>query len=356
MSEYKKAIQSEYERAMSVPLDSVFIEGAEVVLFRPDTLEAGVKTSIGRCLLAHSLDTGHIDNRTEAVVVHGSGNTVRAVKAAAEEIKLDVRVIAVVYAETSKSTVANLRARGIEVVAEAPRRSGRVGRQSVVERICRRPDHVFLDQHEEPLIIQIQSQTFGKAIVDRLGLLATHFVAGVGTGGTLFGIGSALRRVNSRTQITAVEGVVSTLTLWHAYLRAKGKGYEKEKRSIEKALVLYRRAGMVTSLDCYPRRKDPDRWFEIDIDFPSEKKGVVGIDGLGVGNPTDLIVNHLRKVDRVRIITDQQATEGVRDLKSRGIFAVRSAGANFFASLCLAQELQSRGERGRILTVVTAGR
>lgn len=355
MSEYEKAIHLEHKRAMSAPLDSIVVGGVEVVLFRADTLPAGIKTAIGRCLLARYLDLGKITTKTKAVVVHGSGNTARAVKSATDELATGIRVIAVVFAETSRSTVANLRKLGIEVVAETPRRCGRVGRQSVTERLCRQPGYVFLDQHEEPLIIDIQSRTLGRAIVDRLGNSPVHFVAGMGTGGTVFGIASALRAKN-KTKVVAVEGVGSTLTLWRAYLGAKGKGYEKEKMSIEKALLLYGEAGMLTSLKCYPRRKDSNRWFEIDVDFPRGKRGVLGIEGLGVGNPTSLIANHLSQINQVRIVTDEEAAQGVECLASHGICAVQSAGANFFTALRLAEKLWRRKQRGKILTVITAPR
>ena len=354
MSHYERAIRLERRRAMSVSLDSIDVGGMNVVLLRADKLPAGIKTSIGRCLLARYLDTGQVTARTKAVVVHGSGNTARAVRLAADELAPEAKVVAVVFAETSKSTIAKLRKFGVEVVAESSRRSGRAGRQSVTERLCQRPGYVFLDQHEEPLIIDIQRRTFGQAIAARLTNPLTHFVAGMGTGGTVFGIGSALC-AKSKTRVVAVEGVGSTLTLWHAYLGAKGKGYAKEKGSIEEALLLYKNAGMLTSLKCYPRRKDPGRWFEIDVDFPKGKKGVLGIEGLGVGNPTNLISDHLRQINQVRIVTDEQAREGVECLASHGIYAVESAGANFFAALRLGEGLQRRGQKGRILTVVTAG-
>ena len=112
---------------------------------------------------------------------------------------------------------------------------------------------------------------------------------------------------------------------------------------------------MITSLVCRPEA-DPDDWFEINIDFPKDWAGTVGIEGLGVGDPSQLIMNNLLSVDEVQIITDEQAAEGVRALESHGIRAVQSAGANFFAALRLVKDLNSRGESGTIITVVTAKR
>lgn len=351
---YKEAVQKEYERALAVPLHTIEECGQRIVLFRADTLPAGIKTSVGKCLLAHYIDNGQIIEKTSALVVVGGGNTVQGVKLAVDEMGVEVEVIAVVYAETSQPIVEKLKAMGIEVVMETPRREGRTGRLLTAERLCRKNRrYVLLEQHEQPRIIDIQRRTFGRAIVERLGTL-NHFVAGVGTGGTLFGVGSALRRANPRTRITAVEGVGSTLTLWHAYLRAKSE-YVEKKRAVEKALGAYKTAGMVVSLSCHPKRS-PEDWFDIDIDFPRASSGVLGIEGLGVGDPTRLVLDHLPQVNRIRIVTEREAREGVRLLDFHGISGVESGGANFLIALEIAKNLQRRGKCKSILTVTTASR
>lgn len=351
---YEGTVQKEYERALSIPLQKIEVAGQEIVLFRTDTLPAGIKTSIGKCLLAHYLDTKKVKGTTRSVVVVGGGNTVQGIKLAVDEFGLDVEVVAVVYAETSQSVVQKLKAMDIEVVMETPRREGRTGRLSTAERLCKKNRrHVLLEQHEQPRIIDIQKRTFGRAIVEKVPT-PNYFVAGVGTGGTLFGIGWVLRKANPHTKITAVEGVGSTLSLWHAYLGAVG--YEAMKRAIKKALRAYKCAGMIVSLSCHPG-KSPENWFEINIDFP-ESSGVLGIEGLGVGDPTRLVLDHLSMVNRVRIITDEEAREGVRLLEVHGISCVESAGANFLAAKEVATKLKSHGngKRRSILTVITASR
>ncbi len=350
---YKETVQREYERALSVPLCTTKRHGQKIVLFRADTLPAGVKTSIGKCLLAHYLDTGKIKDTTRSVVVVGGGNTVQGVKLAVDELGVRVGVTAVVYVETSRPVVEKLKTMGIEVVMETPRREGRTGRLTTAKKLCRKRGYMLLEQHEQPVILDIQKRTFGRAIVERLGA-PSHLVAGVGTGGTLFGIGLALREVNPHTRIIAVEGVGSTLTLWHAYLRARDK-YEVKKRAVEKALRAYETAGMIVSLSCHPQRS-PENWFDINIDFPRVVSKVIGIEGLGVGDPTRLVLDHLPSVEQVRIVTDKEAREGVRLLKTFGIDGASSAGANFLAATELARNLQRCGKRESILTVITASR
>ncbi len=361
MSMYETEIERQFKKAIQRDMFTrLYCGGSKVLLFRADKFNAGVKQAIGHCLTVHAMDTGALNEDTRAVVVAGAGNTVLAVR---HELNLmhDINVIAVVYEETSERARRLLRKKGIEIHQASSRALGRVGRASAAEALCaENHGYVLLDQHEQPLIVDIQRRTFGRAIVEELGIdQATHFVAGVGTGGTLFGIGAALREAYPNVEIVGLEGVGSTLSLWHAYLRAKGKGYHAEKVAIKTALQAYRNAGMVTKLTCNPENP-PDAWFDIKIDFPEHDdddaplRTVVGIEGLGVGDPTQLILDNLLSVSRVQIITDGEALEG-RDVLSKHCktHVVESAGANFFAVMRIAEELQRRGEHGFIVSVVT---
>ena len=348
-------LEEELREIPSVSLTSVEVEEQEVILVRADELPAGIKTFIGKGLLLHYMKIGQINDSTKAVVVQGSGNTVRAVKAAVDELGLDINVVAVIYSDTSDYVIDNLTADGIEVVPEVERKDGRLGRQALVEDLCRRDGYFYLEQHEQPKIVEIQLETFGRAILGQLKTPPTEFTAGVGTGGTLFGIGSAFQEVNPTVNITAVEGVGSTLTLWYAYLQAKGKGFEAEKTAIEQALQAYEEAGMIVSLVCHPE-KEPDEWFEISIDFPETGERVLGIEGLGVGEPTGLIVNNLPQISGTRIITNDQARAGVDALESYGIPGVESAGANFASASQIAAEIREQRQDtiAQIVTVITA--
>jgi len=344
----------ELHRTRNIPLTVVEHADSRIILLRADLWEAGVKTTIGQCLVAHEIETGRITNSTRALVVHGAGNTVTSVQIAAEEQGLDVEVIAVVYAETSRSIRERLQRRGIRMVAEAQRAQGREGRMTTAEELCQREKgYVMIEQHEQPLIIDIQRETLGQRIAEEVPE-ATHFIAGVGTGGTVFGIGSALRNVAPQVRVVALEGVGSTLSLWHAYCGAQHLAFKEQEQAIAAALRTYAAAGMLTKLTADSSRP-PDQWFEIDIHFPPHVRGTVGIEGLGVGGPTQLILDNITSLDEVRIVTDVQARDGVDALAEHEIYSVESAGANFFTALGIANELQARGKKpGTIISVVTA--
>ena len=64
------------------------------------------------------------------------------------------------------------------------------------------------DQFSNQLNVECHYRTTGKEIIKQLrdsAIVADAFVAGVGTGGTLMGVGKALREVNSKVHIAAVE-------------------------------------------------------------------------------------------------------------------------------------------------------
>lgn len=75
----------------------------------------------------------------------------------------------------------------------------------VAHEICaNNPDYVMLDQFENRANPQIHYQTTGPEIVNAVPEI-THFVAGMGTGGTLMGIGHYLKEYNPAIQIIGVE-------------------------------------------------------------------------------------------------------------------------------------------------------
>ena len=74
------------------------------------------------------------------------------------------------------------------------------------EELCEQPDHVMLQQFRNPANPAMHRRTTGPELIEQMsGESIDGFVAGVGTGGTITGVGGALREHNPDIQIVAVE-------------------------------------------------------------------------------------------------------------------------------------------------------
>jgi len=97
-----------------------------------------------------------------------------------------------------------LRAYGAEIVI-TPAEDGMSGAVAEAERIVSRTDNAFMPrQFENPTNPQVHETTTAREILDAVPDLVA-FVAGVGTGGTLTGVGRVLRRERPKVRIVAVE-------------------------------------------------------------------------------------------------------------------------------------------------------
>jgi len=122
-----------------------------------------------------------------------------------------------------------------------------------------------------------------------------YFTAGVGTGGTITGIGSELKKVNDDTKIVAVEP--------------------------EKSAVL-----------------------------SGQNPGPHKIQGIGAGFIPEILDKSI--IDRIITIDNNEAYETTRKIaKNEGLLFGISAGANIKSAIKLAKELKAEGKKGRIVTV-----
>jgi cysteine synthase A len=71
--------------------------------------------------------------------------------------------------------------------------------------LAEEPNHFLPDQFSNPANPQAHRLTTGPEIIEALGGAADILVAGVGTGGTITGVGQALRRAKPKCRIIAVE-------------------------------------------------------------------------------------------------------------------------------------------------------
>ncbi len=138
----------------------------------------------------------------DVVVEASSGNT--AISVAFVSKFFGLRPVIVVEEETSREKVAMLRLLGAEVHygssdPASPRYYIRVAEELAGER-----GGVFLNQFENPANVRAHYETTAREIWQALGKRITAFVMGVGTGGTITGVGRFLKEVSPEIRVVAV--------------------------------------------------------------------------------------------------------------------------------------------------------
>jgi len=106
----------------------------------------------------------------------------------------------------SPERVSILRALGAELILTDPLEGSdgaiRLARKLAAEQPER---YYYANQYDNPANWQAHYLTTGPEIVQQTGGLVTHFVAGLGTSGTLTGVGRYLRQYNPSVQLIAVQ-------------------------------------------------------------------------------------------------------------------------------------------------------
>jgi cysteine synthase B len=119
---------------------------------------------------------------------------------------LGVPVTLAVPANASPERLAILRALGAELVLTDPLEGSdgaiRVARQMAA---AEPENYYYANQYDNPANWQAHYFTTGPEIVQQTDCRVTHFVAGIGTSGTLTGVAHYLRQYNPEIQICAVQ-------------------------------------------------------------------------------------------------------------------------------------------------------
>jgi cysteine synthase B len=119
---------------------------------------------------------------------------------------LGVRVTLVLPSNASPERIAILRALGADLVLTDPSEGSdgaiRTARKMAAENPGR---YFYANQYDNPANWRAHYHTTGPEIVSQSGGAVTHFVAGLGTSGTLTGVGRYLREYNPSIQIIGVQ-------------------------------------------------------------------------------------------------------------------------------------------------------
>jgi cysteine synthase B len=121
-------------------------------------------------------------------------------------VTLGVRVTLVLPSNASPERIAILRALGADLVLTDPLEGSDGAIRTARKMAAENPERYFYaNQYDNPANWRAHYQSTGPEIVSQTGGAVTHFVAGLGTSGTLTGVGRYLREYNPDIQIIGVQ-------------------------------------------------------------------------------------------------------------------------------------------------------
>lgn len=143
-------------------------------------------------------------SREKTLLDATSGNTGIAIAMLGAAMGLKAKLV--VPANVSPERKAILRQYQAQLVLSDPL-AGTDGAQLVATRIKRSdPEgHIYLDQYNNPANWKAHYDTTGPEILEQMGGHLTHFVCGVGTGGTITGTGRRLKEFNPSIKVVGVQ-------------------------------------------------------------------------------------------------------------------------------------------------------
>jgi len=171
-------------------------------------LTGSIKDRMAFYILAKAYERGEI-KPGDRIVEATSGNTGISFAALGRALGHPVTIFMPNW--MSRERVALMRGLGAEVKLVSREEGGFLGCVQMTQALAQKDPNVFLpDQFSNPANIEAHATTTGPEIwwqLHALALTPEAFVAGVGTGGTLMGVGRALRAYNPAVYVYAVETV-----------------------------------------------------------------------------------------------------------------------------------------------------
>src|ERR1700728_3903925 len=211
MGRIPTSIADRVGRTPMVQLTRLLEPGSGVELFaKLEALNPGgsVKDRIGVAMIEAAEAEGRIETGRTTIVEATSGNTgiALAFVCAARGYQL---VLALPQG-MSRERESLLRLYGARV--DITESMGGMGEAVAAARAMARDEDVFLpDQFSNPANPEAHRRTTGPEILDALGGSVDVFVAGVGTGGTITGVGEVLKARSPRCRVVAVEPLSSAV-------------------------------------------------------------------------------------------------------------------------------------------------
>jgi cysteine synthase B len=162
-----------------------------------------VKDRPAAAIIQHALDGGLLDNRIQ-LLDSTSGNM--GISYATLAASLGIKVHLAIPANASKDRLSILRALGAELTLTDPMEGSDGARIVAAEIANQSPErYFFADQYSNPMNWKSHYLTTGPEIMQQTEGRLTHFVAGLGTSGTMMGTGKYLKANTGDITLVAVQ-------------------------------------------------------------------------------------------------------------------------------------------------------
>ncbi len=169
-------------------------------------MTGSVKDRMAEYILRKAYESGEL-RRGDTIVEASSGNTGISFAAIGRALGHPVRIYMPNW--MSQERVRLIQSLGAEIIPVSAEQGGFLGSIHMADEYATKHEHVFLPrQFDNPANIDAHYSSTGPEIevqLAALGLQADAFIAGVGTGGTVMGVGRFLRRNGRRVQVHPLE-------------------------------------------------------------------------------------------------------------------------------------------------------
>jgi cysteine synthase len=188
-----------------VHLTRLLPEGVDVELYgKLESFNPGgsVKDRIGVAMLEAAEREGRIEPGRTTIVEATSGNTGIALAFCCAAKGYDLTIFLPQGMSREREALLRLYGARVEIVESL---GGMNEAVDAARDAASDPDVFLPDQFSNPANPEVHRTRTGPEILDALDRDVDVFVAGVGTGGTITGVGQALKSVNPRARVVAVE-------------------------------------------------------------------------------------------------------------------------------------------------------
>ena len=275
-----------------VRLSRVVGEGAAEVWGKLEATNPGgsVKDRIALAMIEAAEEQGLLA-KGGTIIEPTSGNT--GIGLAMVAAYKGYKLIVTMFDTASRERRLQMQAYGAEVVLTPAAEGMRGAIDKALELKREHPDYFLPQQFMNAANPEIHRRTTGREILEQLDGRIDAFVAGVGTGGSLTGVGEVLKEALSTVRVIAVEPAGSPV-------------------------------------------------------LSGGRAGFSYIEGIGAGFVPPILNREV--IDEVRVITDDDAYEMARRLaREEGLLVGISAGANAYIAIQVAREM---GGNARVVTIL----